>query len=60
MIEKIIEGKVNKILADDCLLMQGFVKDDKQTVENVIKGMIAKLGENIKVGKFSRIQLGEV
>jgi len=59
VIEKIIEGKVNKILSDDCLLMQGFVKDDKVTVENVIKGMIAKLGENIKVGKFSRIQLGE-
>jgi elongation factor Ts len=59
VVEKIIEGKVKKILSENCLLMQGFVKDDKQTVENLVKSMIAKLGENIKVGKFSRIQLGE-
>ena len=58
MIEKIIDGKIKKILADNCLLMQGFVKDDKQTIDALIKSFIAKLGENIKVGKFSRIQLG--
>ena len=58
VIEKIIDGKIKKILADNCLLMQGFVKDDKQTIDALIKSFIAKLGENIKVGKFSRIQLG--
>jgi len=59
VIEKIIEGKVKKIYSENCLLNQGFVKDDKVTIADLIKNMISKLGENIKVGSFSRIQIGE-
>ncbi len=59
VIEKIIEGKVKKIYSENCLLNQAFVKDDKQTIAVLVKNMISKLGENIKVGKFSRISIGE-
>lgn len=59
VIEKIIEGKVKKIYSENCLLNQAFVKDDKQTIATLVKNMISKLGENIKVGKFSRISIGE-
>lgn len=41
------------------LLSQGYVRDPSQTVDQLIKGAIAKLGENIQVGRFERIALGE-
>lgn len=41
------------------LLSQGYVRDPSQTVDQLIKGVIAKLGENIQVGRFERIALGE-
>ncbi|MDO8638707.1 MAG: elongation factor Ts, partial [Candidatus Daviesbacteria bacterium] len=41
------------------LLKQEYIRDNSQTIENLIKSVIGKLGENIQVGKFSRIALGE-
>lgn len=41
------------------LLKQEYIRDNSQTVENLIKSVIGKLGENIQIGKFSRIALGE-
>ena len=57
MLEKILEGKVQKYYTDVCLLKQAFVKDDKITIEKLIEGAIAKMGEKIEVVKFSRFQI---
>ena len=57
-IEKIVEGKVNKLYGDICLLQQKFVKNDKLTVDEVLKELIAKVGENIKIKRFARYQIG--
>lgn len=60
MIDQIVEGMVKKHFAERCLLEQPFVKNPDQTVNDVVKEAIAKLGENIVVRRFSRLQLGEV
>ncbi len=57
--EKIAEGKVEKFLKEVCLLEQPYIKDDKKTVEDLIKEYIAKLGENIQIRRFTRYELGE-
>ncbi len=57
--EKIAEGKVNKFFQENCLLEQKFIKDETKTVEDLIKEYIAKLGENIQVGRFCRFEIGE-
>jgi len=57
--EKIVEGKLTKYYAENCLLDQPFVKDTVQTVEAKLKAIIAKLGENIQIKRFVRWQLGE-
>jgi elongation factor Ts len=57
IIEKIVEGKIKKYKQENCLLDQDFVKDDSQTIDALIRGFISKLGENIKVGSFTRMEL---
>ncbi|MBK3333153.1 translation elongation factor Ts [Persephonella atlantica] len=57
--EKIAEGKVEKFLKEVCLLEQPYIKDDKKTVEDLIKEYIAKLGENIQIRRFTRYEIGE-
>ena len=59
VMEKIVEGRLEKFYAEFCFLEQPFVKDDKMTIQDVIKGVIAKFGENVSVSRFSRFQLGE-
>lgn len=61
VIEKIIEGKLEKFYNDTCLLDQVFIKDPEQKlkVRDLITEKIAKLGENIVVRRFARFQLGE-
>ncbi len=59
IIDKILEGKVNKFYSEVCLLEQPFIKDDKQTVEALVKSASAKTGENIVVKRFVRFRLGE-
>lgn len=56
--EKIVAGQVEKNFAEKTLASQAYVLDDSKTVEQHIKEHIAKLGENIKVGQFKRIELG--
>ncbi|MEK9130905.1 MAG: translation elongation factor Ts [Patescibacteria group bacterium] len=58
VMEKIIEGKLNKFFRDICLMEQPFIKDEDKTVEEFIKEKIATLGENIQVRRFSRLNLG--
>ncbi len=57
-IEKILEGKVVKLYSDVCLLQQKFVKNDKFTVDEILKDLIGKMGENIKIRRFARFQIG--
>jgi elongation factor Ts len=61
VIEKIVEGKLEKFYTDMCLLEQIFIKDpdQKKKVKDLITEKIARLGENIVVRRFARFQLGE-
>ncbi len=59
IIEKMVEGRVGKYYAEVCLLEQPFIKDDKQTIEQLLTDAVATIGENIQVGRFSRIAIGE-
>jgi elongation factor Ts len=59
VIEKIVEGRIDKFFRENCLLEQPFVKDDEITIGDLLKGMIAKIGENIVIRRFSRFEVGE-
>ena len=59
VIEKIIEGKLEKFYKDNCLLEQAYIKDDSKNIDTVVKEAIGKIGENIVVKRFSRFVLGE-
>ncbi len=59
MLEKIVDGQIKKWLKELCLLDQPFVKNDKQTIYDLQQALVAKLGENISVRRFSRFELGE-
>jgi elongation factor Ts len=61
VVEKILEGKLEKFYSDMCLLEQVFIKDPegKKKVKDLVTEKIAKLGENILVRRFARFQLGE-
>lgn len=58
IMEKIIDGKVQKFLSDVCLLKQAYVKDETITIDDLVKTSIAKIGENIQVKRFVRFHLG--
>ena len=57
--EKIAEGRLEKFFKEVCLLEQPYIRDDKKTIEELIKEYIAKIGENIKVSRFCRYEIGE-
>jgi elongation factor Ts len=58
--EKIAEGRLNKeFYQAACLMDQPFVKEQKQTIDQLVKEAIAKLGENIQVKRFTRYKVGE-
>ncbi len=59
IIERIIEGKLNKWFEEVCLLEQPFIRDEDKTVGELIQEYIAKLGENIVVRRFARFEIGE-
>lgn len=61
IIDKIVEGKVKKYFSEICLLEQIFVKDadGKQTIKALVEASITKIGENIRIRRFARMQLGE-
>ena len=60
MIDKIVEGQLQKYFAERCLLEQPFVKNPDQTIGEYVKEHAARLGENIVVRRFNRIALGEM
>jgi translation elongation factor Ts len=57
--EKIVDGRVKKYYAEVCLLEQPFIKDDKKKIQDLLNDLIAVLGENMQIGRFSRMVLGE-
>lgn len=59
VIEKIVEGRLNKFYEESCLLEQPYVKDPDVSVKEYIDSVIGKLGENIVVRRFIRFKLGE-
>lgn len=59
VVERIIEGKIEKYYQEVCLLEQAFVKDQDRTVQERVNEAVAKLGENIVVKRFARFRLGE-
>jgi elongation factor Ts len=59
IVDKIVEGKLQKFYKENCLLQQPYVRDPDITVEDVINEVIAKIGENISVRRFVRYQIGE-
>ena len=58
-VDKIVEGRVKKYYKEACLLEQPYIRDDKKSVQDLINDQIAVLGENIQVGRFVRMTLGE-
>lgn len=59
VVDKIVEGRLGKFFQEYCLLEQPFIKDDSKTVEKLLKESVATIGENIRVGNFYRIAIGE-
>jgi elongation factor Ts len=59
IIDKIVEGQLRKFYSERVLLEQPFVKETKQTIEQLQQELIAKLGENIQIRRFVRYELGE-
>jgi len=59
VIDKIVEGKLERFYSEVCLLEQTYIKDSDLTVKEVLDGMIGKIGENIAIRRFARFQLGE-
>ena len=59
MVDKIVEGRMNKFYEEVCLYEQPFVRENSTTVGDLIKAMIAKVGENISVSRFVRFKVGE-
>lgn len=59
IVEKIVEGRLDKFFKEICLLEQPFVKDPDRTIELLVKENITKIGENINIRRFVRYELGE-
>jgi elongation factor Ts len=59
VIDKIVEGKLNKFYQESCLLNQPYVRDTDITIADLLNQMIAKIGENISIKRFVRYQIGE-
>jgi elongation factor Ts len=59
VVQKMVEGQISKWMKEVCLLDQPWVKDDKKTIQDLTQELVAKLGENIRVRRFVRFELGE-
>jgi len=59
VVDKIVQGKLDKYYSTVCLLEQGFIKNPDQTINDLVKSKITELGENIVIRRFTRYQVGE-
>lgn len=58
VVEKIVEGKLAKFYEDNCLMEQAYIKDEGTKIKDLITAKVAKLGENIIVRRFARLEIG--
>ncbi len=59
VIQKMVEGKINKYYDENCLLRQAFVKDPSLTIEKVVKSYSDKMGKTLSIKRFTRFEMGE-
>lgn len=59
IVDKMVEGRIEKYYKQVCLMEQPFIKDSDKTLQDILNDIISKLGENIKVRRFTRYELGE-
>jgi len=59
IVDKIVDGRIKKYQKEVCLLEQGFIRDDKLSIQDLLTELISVLGENIQIGRFTRLALGE-
>ncbi|MDO5724744.1 MAG: translation elongation factor Ts [Tissierellia bacterium] len=59
IVEKMVDGRMNKFYEEVCLLEQAFIKDPDITISEYLTNLVAKIGENIKIRRFTRYELGE-
>jgi elongation factor Ts len=59
VVDKIIEGKMERFYSEACLIEQSFIKDPDKSITDVVNDAIARLGENIQIRRFARFHLGE-
>lgn len=59
IVEKIVQGKLKKFYEEVCLLDQVYIKNDKLTIRELMASAIAKIGENIKISRFARFEVGK-
>lgn len=59
VIERIIEGRLNKFLDENCLLRQEYIRDDSRTISDLLNDIIMSTGENITLRRFERWEIGE-
>ncbi len=59
IVDKMVEGRVSKYYKEICLMEQSFVKNPDLTIEDLVKEQIMAIGENVKIRRFARFQMGE-
>lgn len=59
IVEKMVEGRINKYYEEYCLLEQSFIKDPDKTIDQLLNEKISTIGENISIRRFARFELGE-
>jgi len=59
VVDRIVEGRMNKFYEDTCLLLQDYVRDDSKKVEELLREVIATIGENMAIRRFVRWEVGE-
>jgi len=59
VIDRIVEGKMEDYFSEVCLMDQPYIRDDDKTIKELVDEAVAKIGENIEVRRFERMELGE-
>ena len=57
--QKIVDGRMSKFYEEICLLDQKYIKDDKKSIDQLVKEAVASIGENIRIRRFVRYEVGE-
>jgi len=58
IVEKMVTGKIDRFLAEVCLLEQQFVKNPEKSIQDMLTELVGKMGENVSIRRFSRFQVG--